>query len=79
MLLLKPITVYFQRTWVESTRHILLLTPTWSQSLKTDIGQIFENNFCQSVQKHGREGEKEEKTRKGNCKALCVTRKRENQ
>ena len=79
MLLLQPITVYFQRTWVESTRHILVLTPTWSQSLKTAIGQIFENDFCQSVQKRGREGEKEEKTKKGNCKALCVTRKHKNQ
>ena len=46
---------------------------SWSHAVRAAIGQIFENNFCQSVQKHWRERGREKK--KGNSKAFCVTRK----
>ena len=40
--------------------------------LKATIGQIFENNFCQLVQKHWREREKEEKQEVGDNLSVCV-------
>ena len=40
---------------------------SWSHAFKAAIGQILENNFCQSVQNPV---EKEKKKKKDNCKAL---------
>ena len=63
------ITVYFYKTWVESTQHIISLTPILVTPAQAAVGQNFENNFCQFVQNPV---EKEKKKKKGNCKALCV-------
>ena len=42
----------------------MLLLPILVTRAQRVIGQIFEDNFCQSIQKHWREGETEDKKEK---------------
>ena len=54
--------------WRHTAYHIIN-----SFALKAAIGQSFENNFCQSVQKHWREGEREKKKERHLQSALSNT------
>ena len=59
-----PLLSNFSRKWVESTRHIILLTLIQQQLVK-----YWKNNFCQSVQNPV---EKEKKKKRNNFKVLCA-------